>query len=457
MKKVFFLIALMIILPSVLAIDIDVQKNSQNEVLITDLNKPVVFDLSIKNNQMSDNFEFYNLAGFSIFPTNATIGFKETKEVQLELTPIGKISQKGYYTIPLFIRSRDTSEIQESLTFKITELKEAFEVGSGDVDPKSQSIAIYIKNNENFDFGATHVKFASAFFSVEKDFIIGPKETKQVSVQLNKEDFKSLMAGFYTLTADITTSGKEANVEGVIRFVEKDILTTTKKDYGFLINTQIITKTNEGNLVATSDTVIKKNIISRLFTGFSPSPDIVERDGLTVYYSWTREINPGEALVIEVKTNWLFPFLLILLIVAIVIFVRKYTGRNLILKKRVSFVRAKGGEFALRISVVVKAKQFIERVNVVDRLPLMATLHEKFAGDYPSKVDAKNRRIEWNFDKMEAGEIRLASYIIYSKIGVVGKFALPTATAIFEKDEKIHEVESNRAFFVSEQRAVRNE
>jgi len=457
MKKVFFLIALMIILPSVLAIDIDVQKNSQNEVLITDLNKPVIFDLSIKNNQMSDNFEFYNLAGFSIFPANATIGFKETKEVQLELTPIGKISQKGYYTIPLFIRSRDTSEVQESLTFKIIELKEAFEVGSGDVDPKSQSMAIYIKNNENFDFGTAHVKFTSAFFSVEKDFTIGPKETKQVSVQLNKEDFKSLMAGFYTLTADVTTSGKEANVEGVIRFVEKDILTTTKKDYGFLINTQIITKTNEGNLVATSDTVIKKNIISRLFTGFSPSPDIVERAGLTVYYSWTREINPGEALVIEVKTNWLFPFLLILLIVAIVIFVRKYTGRNLILKKRVSFVKAKGGEFALRISVVVKAKQFIERVNVVDRLPLMATLHEKFAGDYPSRVDAKNRRIEWNFDKMEAGEIRLASYIIYSKIGVVGKFALPTATAIFEKDEKIHEVESNRAFFVSEQRGMNEE
>ena len=457
MKKVFFLIALMILIPSVLAINVEVQKNSQNEVLIADLNKPVVFDLSIKNNQMSDNFEFYNLAGFSISPANVTINLGQTKDVILELTPIGKISQRGYYTIPVFIRSRDTSEIQESLTFKITELKDSFEVGSGDVDPKSQSIAIYIKNNENFDFGPTHVKFNSAFFNVEKDFTIGPKETKQISVQLNKEDFKSLMAGFYTLSADITTTGKEATVEGVIRFVEKDILTTTKKDYGFLINTQIITKTNEGNLIATSETVIKKNIISRLFTGFSPSPDIVERVGATVYYSWTREINPGEALVIEVKTNWLFPLLLVLLVVAIVILVKKYTGRSLILKKRVSFVRAKGGEFALRISIAVKAKHFIERVNVVDRLPLMASIHERFGGDAPTRVDAKNKRIEWNFDKMESGEVRFVSYIIYSKIGVVGKFALPTATAIFEKDEKIHEVESNRAFFVSEQRVVREE
>jgi hypothetical protein len=457
MKKVSFLIALMILLPGVLAINVEVQKNSQNEVLITTLEKPVVFDLSITNNGLSENFEFYNLAGFSIYPTNITINQGKTEDVRLELMPIGKISQRGYYTIPLFIRSKDSSEIEQSLTFNIIELKDAFEVGSGDVDPKSQSLTIYIKNRENFDFGSTHVKFNSAFFNVEKDFTIGPRETKQISIQLNKEDFKSLMAGFYTLNADITTMGKDASVEGVIKFVEKDILTTTKKDYGFLINTQIITKTNEGNLIATSETVIKKNIISRLFTGFSPSPDIVERDGFTVYYSWTREINPGEALIIEVKTNWLFPLLLVLLIIAVVIMVRKYTGRSLILKKRVSFVRAKGGEFALKISVAIKAKQFIERINVVDRLPLMATIHEKFGGDQPAKVDAKNKRIEWNFDKMEAGEIRFISYIIYSKIGVVGKFALPTATAIFEKDEKIHEVESNRAFFVAEQRAVREE
>ena len=82
------------------------------------------------------------------------------------------------------------------------------------------------------------------------------------------------------------------------------------------------------------------------------------------------------------------------------------------------------------------------------------SLYEKFLGEYPTRVDSKNRKIEWNFEKMEAGEVRIVSYIIYSKIGIVGKFALPTATAIFEKDEKIQEVESNRAFFIAEQRKI---
>ena len=70
----------------------------------------------------------------------------------------------------------------------------------------------------------------------------------------------------------------------------------------------------------------------------------------------------------------------------------------------------------------------------------------------PTRFDEKNRRIEWNFEKLEAGESRVLSYIIYSKIGVLGKFALPSATAIYEREGKIKESESNRAFFVAEQR-----
>ncbi|MBT7238024.1 hypothetical protein HN865_04160 [Candidatus Woesearchaeota archaeon] len=52
---------------------------------------------------------------------------------------------------------------------------------------------------------------------------------------------------------------------------------------------------------------------------------------------------------------------------------------------------------------------------------------------------------------MDLGEERVFSYIVYSKIGVVGKFSLPEALAVFEKEGEIHEVESNKVFFLSEQ------
>ncbi|HEA46171.1 MAG TPA: hypothetical protein ENH99_00095 [Candidatus Pacearchaeota archaeon] len=455
MKKMFILLLFfsLLALPTVFAINLDLEKQSLNEVLVLDTGKPVIFDLKITNNGAADNFEFYNLLGFSMFPVGTiSIGSGATKDVSLGLVPLGEIKERGFYTFSYFIRGTDTGQQQETLTFNIVEIGDAIIIGSGDVDPESGSIEVFIRNRVNFDFEVVDVEFSSAFFDFEESFSLGPNERRNFTVQLNQEDFKQLGAGFYTLVANIDTGTVDGRVEGVIKFVEKDLVTTTRKNYGFFINTQVIEKKNEGNTVESSETVVKKNILSRLFTSFSPEPDVVEREGGTIFYSWIRDVGPGETLEIRVKTNWIFPFVVILFIVAIVILAKKYKGTNLVLKKRVSFVKAKGGEFALKVSILLNAKNYVERVNVIDRLPPLVKIYERFGGDEPTRIDHKNRRLEWNFEKLEAGETRVISYIIYSKIGVIGKFALPTATAVFEREGVIHESESNRAFFVAEQR-----
>ena len=458
MKKIFALLIALLILPMVLAINVNVEKQSSGEVLIAGLKSPVVFDLKITNSGPADNFEFYNLVGFSMFPVGTVfIAEGKTKDVQLKISPIGDFTHRGAYTFSYFIRSQDTSEKKEELTFKIIDLHDAFEIGSGEVDSDSNSIEIYIHNKLNFDFGEIDAKFSSAFFEFEESFSLGPNQRKDFNVQLNKDDFKKLMAGFYTLNAEISVEDEKADLEGIIKFAEKNLLTTTKEDYGIIINTKIIEKVNEGNVLVKSETVIKKNIISRLFTNFNPQPDIVERQGMTIFYTWNNGIKPGETFEIVVKTNWLFPLLVIFFIVAIVVLTKQYSKTNLVLRKKVSFVKAKGGEFALKVSIFVHAKKYVERVNIIDRLPLMVKVYDRFGGKKPLRVNEKNKRIEWGFEKLEAGETRMLSYIIYSKIGVLGKFALPTATAIYEKDGEIHEAESNRAFFVSEQKPGKEE
>ena len=150
------------------------------------------------------------------------------------------------------------------------------------------------------------------------------------------------------------------------------------------------------------------------------------------------------------RTNWLFPLLAILFVIAIILLAKQYSRTHLVLKKKVSFVKAKGGEFALKVSIFVQAKKFIERINLTDRLPPLVRLYEGGIESQPRQQDA--RKMEWNFDKLQEGETRIVSYIIYSKIGILGKFALPSAVAIYEKDGKIYEASSNAAFFVAEQR-----
>jgi len=453
MKKILVLLLIGLLISFISAINLKVEKQSSDEVMIGEIDNPASFDLRITNSGPADSFLFYNLLGFGMAPKGTVLINKgETKNVKLMIYPRENFDFRGFYTFQYFIQAQDSSEIAEELTVEIIDLKDAFEVGSGEIDPELNSLEIYIHNKKNFNFEKINVAFSSNFFNVEKEFSLGGNQREDFDVQLNKDDFKKLMAGFYTLNAEVMVGDKKANVEGIIKFIEKDIVTTTKKQYGFIINTKIIKKTNEGNVLAKSEIIIKKNIISRLFTSFSPEPDVVERQGAEISYTWNKEIKPGESLEIVVKTNWLLPLLLILFVVVIVILVKQYSKTDLILKKRVSFVKAKGGEFALKVSVLVNAKKYIERINIIDKLPNLVKVYERFGGEKPSKIDEKNKKIEWYFEKLEQGETRMMSYIVYSKIGVVGKFALPSASAIYEKEGEIHESESNKAFFIAEQK-----
>jgi hypothetical protein len=429
-----------------------VERVSQDDVIILGLGKAAKFDLKITNLGNGDNFQFYSYFGTETLPKGTVlIGGGKTKTVEFGIYPRDDLKQRGWVNFDYYIKGSD-GEQKEQIKANIIELKDVFEVGSNEFDSGASSIKVYVKNKVNFDFGEITAKFTSPFFNFEKKFTLGKKETKEFDVQLNKEDYKKLLAGFYTVQVEATINGKETTSEGTIKFAEKNILTSKEKQFGFIINTLTVKKINEGNVIAPTETIINKNIISRLFTNFNIEPDRVERTGLVVSYAWVEEINPGETLEVVARTNWILPFLIILFIVIIIALSKLYSRTNLVLKKRVSFVRAKGGEFALKVSVLVQAKKFVERVNITDRLPPLVKLHERFGAEQPKKIDGG--KLEWSFDKMEAGETRMLSYVIYSKVGVLGRFALPRTIAFYNREGKTHESESNTAFFVAEQKKL---
>lgn len=446
-----FLIALMI-LPGIFAMNLSVEKTSLEEVMIVQTNEPAIFELDVTNNEVTDNFLFYTYFGSGSSPTEPIrIYNSEIKKITIEVYPRPDETKRGHTTFNLFAKATDGAEQIIPLVVNVIDLKNAFTVGSQTFNPDTNTLEIYITNMINKNFESISANFKSPFFEREESFSLAPHEKKTFTIQLNKEDFKEIVAGFYTLRADVTIGEEKAKIEGLMEFSEKDILNVEETKKGFLIRTITTKKSNEGNTIVDSETVIKKNIITRLFTTLTPSPDIVDRKGFKIYYTWDREIMPGETLEIVVRTNWFMPLLVIFLIVTVVVMIKKFTMTNLSLRKRVSFVRANGGEFALKVSLTVHARKYVERIHVMDRLPPLVKLHERFGLEKPSRVNEEAKKIEWDFEKLEAGEMRTLSYIIYSKVGVLGKFALPTATAIYEREGEIHETISNKAFFVSEQ------
>lgn len=451
MKKLIFVLVLLMFVPNVFAINLTIEKQSQNEVMIVDANQPAMVSLKVTNNEKTDNFLFYTFFGTGLEPTERIqIKEDETKEIQLTFYPRPDSELRGFTSFNYFIQGSDSSEISEKIALNVIDFEDAFEIGTQEIDPESNKIQIYLYNKVNFNFDLIKAKFDSAFFDVEGSFSLAPYEKKTFEVQLNKEDYKKLIAGFYTMKTNLQYKEVSTNLEDQIKFIEKDILETSTEDYGFIVRTKVIEKKNNGNVVADSSTTIEKNILSRLFTSFNPNPSIIERQGGKITYTWNSKINPGETLKIKIQTNWIFPFIFIALLAIIVILAKVYSIKDLTLRKRVTFMKAKGGEFALKVSIIINAKKYVEKVSIADRLPPLVKLYEKFPGEKPSKIDVQKKRIEWNFERLEQGERRVLTYVIYSKVGVLGKFALPRTTSIFEREGKIKEVNSNKTYFVAE-------
>ncbi len=454
MKKeiILTIFILLLSLNLISAINLDVEVNPILDVIITELNEPAVFDLTIKNLGESSNFEIYSLVGMDIFPEDSFfIESNEIKIIKIQVTPQEAIKSKlGYLNFKYQIKN-ELNEIQDgTLTLNIIELNKIISIIPDNINSKLEEITITIKNNINLDFNDLKIIMNSAFFGYESDLPLKALETKKIKIPIDKEKTKTLNAGNYLLNTEIKTFGKSEDIESIIKFLEQEDIESEEIYEGIIIRRHEVIKQNLGNTKKTIKITDEKNIFSYLFTTTNIDPTSTEFKGFKKYYTWEKELIPNEEIKVIVKTNWFFPIIIVLLIIGLVIIIKRSIETDFSLRKHVSFIKTKGGEFALKVSIRIRAKKFIERINITDKLPPLVHLYERYGAISPDKVDLKNKRMEWNIPALNLGEERIFSYIIYSKIGVVGRFELPEAKAVYEKEGKIKQATSNRSFFINE-------
>lgn len=433
------------------AINLEVSKKPIQDSAIIDLNEPATFELTIKNLGETDNFDIYSLVGVDISPKNITIISGETKVIEIKAIPHQYIASKeGPVTFEYKIKDSKNQIQIEELTINVVNFKDIFLIETENINPNSQKIKITLKNKISYKLNELKVKFDSTFFSYEDKFTLNALEKKEFSIPLNLEKLKTSTAGSYLLNTRIETLGVKEDIESIIKFLAQEGIDVSENKEGFLIKRDEISKVNVGNTIKDVEITANKNIISYLFTTFNIVPTETKRQGLTIDYIWKKELIPNDRLEVVIRTNWFYPLIIIVFVLVLFVLIKKSVEVDLILRKQVSYVRTKGGEFALKISIKAKAKKFIERINIIDKLPPLVELYERYGAISPDKVDLRNKRLEWNIESLNEREERIFSYIIYSKIGIVGKFELPKARAIYEKEGKIKEAESNRSFFINE-------
>lgn len=450
---VLFTFFLIFSLSFVYATDVSISSEPVVSTIINDHDKPVIFNIRVTNNGFAGAFEIYTFEKFRIVPTEFNVARDETAQINVEFYPIGSMKDNiGYVTIPYYIRDKaDPNSAGEpgKVIAKLVSFDEAFSVGGENIILDSDKIRVYFYNREDVTYDNLDVTFSSAFFDETKRIInLKPYQRYELEIPINSDELKKLVAGDYGISAKVNLNGELESFLGNIKILEKTGLSVKEYSSGFIVNKKTIEKINEGNVPTVAEISMRKNIISRLFSTFSLEPNKVERNGFFVDYSWQKELNPTGKLNVTVTTNWFFPLLLLIAFMIILYLFNTYTKQNLVITKKVGFVKTKTNDFALKVSIHVKARKFVEKVNIYDSLPAIAKLYERF-GEPPTKFNKETGKMQWEIQRMAEGEERVFSYIFYSKINVIGKFELPSATGLYEVQGKLHETKSNRAFFIN--------
>jgi hypothetical protein len=423
-----------------------------SNVIVKELENSVTFEAEITD-APSGTYNIYTLADIYLEPRDRFQITNGYAKLNLTAIPNENLKSEGLYTFSYILNYRDLDQkIDNRFTLNILHLADVIEINSESVDSEADSITFYVKNKYNVDMKGLSAEFSSLLFETEKEFDLAPYETKEFTVSVNPDKLKKTKAGVYVIDSVFSTKQGDVKIPGNLYIGEKKGITTLEDKSGLLVRTTTIRKINSGNLLENVEVTVTKNIFSRLFTSFNIEPTMVERNGFTVDYIWRKDkLGPTEIFTVTSKTNYILPILVAIFIAIVIMGIRRYSQTKLIVTKSVSPVRTKNDEFALRVRLSVKSSRSVENVSLIDRVPAIVKIYKQFGTVKPDKIEADSRRVTWNIGDLKAGEERAFSYIVYSKVGVVGKFSLPGALAVFEKDGKIHEVESNQVFFLNDQ------
>ncbi len=435
-----------------LAADLSVEKLEQKNILITEIGNNATAVLKITNNEnQKDSFQIYSLVGVNIYPKGFfEIGSGNTISLEVNFVPyLGVIKDhKGEeYIFEYQIKGQKTGYFKDNFAIKILGVKDAVQVMVDSIGLNAQEAKITIKNKEDFAFQNLKIGGKSRFFEFSKTLDLAPDEIVGFNVPVTIG--RGLEAGEYDFDLSYELNGVKSDSLGIVKYLEFGGISVSEHSEGFIVRKNTITKVNEGNIPTKAVIGIKKNVLTRLFTVYSTTADSAERNGLFVNYLWERELGVGESFAISSTTNYTFPFILVLIVILVAVATRFLVSGKLTVHKNVSLVKTRGGELALKVFVRVKARKAASNIHLTDRIPHMAHLYEKFGMNAP-KVDHASRKLEWHINNLSSGEERVFTYIIYSKINVVGRFELPSAHASYETDGKTESVLSNQVYFAAE-------
>jgi hypothetical protein len=421
-----------------------IEKKAVNDVIATELTIPAKYDVTIHNEGPAYGFEFVTLVDATILPKEMiNIPSGQSSTVPVSFLPNYRVKYNFYYEY--FVRDNFGNSIKDNLYVQILPLSQIVSIQvPKEIARNDVSLPIQIVNKENIDLGNVVVFVESDPITASTTIAVPANTAVTVNVPLGNTKLKVTEAGAYSIKVKLLLNNEYNYTLDQYSTLKEysEITEETKISRNFFGYVKTITRKNNGNIKQLITVDYKyANFIEKSFTSFNIEPNLRETSKST----WQKQLAPGETLTIIADTNYTIPIVIVIVLVIAVIAYIMFKKRKVIVSKKALRIRTKGGEFAVKIVLLLKniSNKEVSNLNLVDRLPLTTRLYEKFGSVRPDETD--KHRLTWRFPALLPGEEIVTSYIIYSKINMVGTIELPSAALNFTGDKgKKHSTTSNK-------------
>ena len=206
-----------------------------------------------------------------------------------------------------------------------------------------------------------------------------------------------------------------------------------EQEQSFLFKTtERVLLTNDGNTDRLVTVMLPANHLQRPFT--SSNHDMIYEEGR---YVWEVVVPAGASAEVVFTKNYRW-FIATVVVALLSVFLYFRLRSPVLMIKEARGVSGDEGMSDLKVRLFVKnrSNKLIQGVQVFDKIPSIASLQQGHAlgSIKPSKVTnvKSGTMLQWDIDVLEPYEERIITYVVESKLKIIGRMSLPLAKTKFD-------------------------
>lgn len=454
---IFWTFIFLLIFPIAYAAEISLTETSIQNIIVED--GTAKYSVTIINDQdSSDNFRFvlptvYSGWRIETDPAQIVIGDKESETVELKIIPTRTPTPGSYgLGMKLVSNSDDSVFTEHTFTFKVVTYDQAIKttlISPDSINPNKENLfRLELENKYDVTIKDVKAVLETRYFKKEIDITLNPYETvtKEFLVEFQPPVEKGQTELFIKI---ININGEEViKRQETIEIGDYSIIESiTSPLSGFLLKKERVLKTNNGNTISTESYSKKLGYFEKIFTKTNIEPNSITREGNDYILNWEFELSPGESRSIEIETNYRYFTLIIIILIIIVYLIYRLRRRDLsVSKKLLSLRRSKEGISSMHISIILKnrSNKPVNSVKVIDSVFNAAEKPENLGPVKPKVVQEGERvsRMMWDIPVMRAGDKKVLSYSVRSRMPIHAKAKLPPAVVKYVANKNRYLVKS---------------